>query len=563
MVFVERPATPTPIADASDALTNVHNPMGYPPRVKGKALAPRLDSLDNKTVFLVDCHFDDSGLLLQQVQAWLGEHMPQVQTRLVEKANVYAKDDPELWSRIQSEGDAAIIGVGHCSSCAPAVTAHAMTLDHAYGVPTVMLHTATFEHVIRSTARMNGMPSMRAAFVPMPVMGKTPVELAAYVAGTDPVTRRPVMREIIDGLTGSLDQSDLNGASFERSTPRLVEPDSERNLHAEFLRQNWTDGLPIVLPTDERVQEMLAHTKHAPDEIVGQMRPTHHREAWGYTVEKVAVNAVMAGAEPEYFPVILALASTGISARGSSTSSMASLLVVNGPIRHELGMNCGVGALGPYSHANATIGRAYSLLSQNLQGGSVPDLSYMGSQGNGYSFTNLTFAENEERSPWEPFHVERGFSLDESTVSIFGSVWHTGFTLGLREGHWREAVQRMLLGMDPLCKPLFVLDPIAARQFQERGDFRTKADLAEWAASVARIPAADYWDTQLIQNYIYPRAAVGEEPFASKLAAPADELVPVFAPGDVHTLVVGGETNGYWRLFSGGYSKTVSIDAWR
>ena len=187
----------------------------------------------------------------------------------------------------------------------------------------------------------------------------------------------------------------------------------------------------------------------------------------------------------------------------------------------------------------------------------------MGSQGNGYSFTNLTFAENEERSPWQPFHVEQGFGRDESTVSIFGSVWHTGFTLGLREGHWREAVQRMLLGMDPLCKPLFVLDPIAARQFEERGEFRSKADLAEWAASVARIPAADYWDTQLIQDYVYPRAAVGEEPFASKLAAADDELVPVFAPGDVHTLVVGGETNGYWRLFSGSYSKTVSIDAWR
>src|SRR3954464_6461931 len=98
MVFVERPATTTPITDARaarDALTSVHNPMGYPPRVKGKALAPRLDSLDDKTVFLVDCHFDDSGLLLEQVQAWFGEHMPQVRTQLVEKANVYARDDPE------------------------------------------------------------------------------------------------------------------------------------------------------------------------------------------------------------------------------------------------------------------------------------------------------------------------------------------------------------------------------------------------------------------------------------------------------------------------------------
>ena len=82
--------------------------------------------------------------------------------------------------------------------------------------------------------------------------------------------------------------------------------------------------------------------------------------------------------------------------------------------------------------------------------------------------------------------------------------------------------------MDPLCKPLFVLDPIAARQFVERGGFTTKADLAAWAAEIARIPSADYWDTQLIQNYVYPRAAVGEEPFASRLATQPDELVQMF-----------------------------------
>src|SRR4029434_7033563 len=96
------------------------------------------------------------------------------------------------------------------------------------------------------------------------------------------------------------------------------------------------------------------------------------RDSWEYTVEKVAVNAVMAGARPEYFPVILALAATGASARGSTTSSAAAMMVCKGPVRHELGMNAGIGAMGPYSHANATIGRAYGLLSQNLQGGSLP-----------------------------------------------------------------------------------------------------------------------------------------------------------------------------------------------
>src|SRR5206468_12000315 len=152
-------------------------------------------------------------------------------------------------------------------------------------------------------------------------------------------------------------------------------------------------------------------------EVVGHMRPTQFREYWEYTVEKVAVNAVMAGAAPEYFPVILALAASGVSARGSTTSSAAAMAVVNGPIRHEIGMNCGIGALGPYNHANATTGRAYGLLSQNLQGGSEPGATFMGSQGNNYTYNNITFAENEERSPWEPLHVQQGFSPSATTGS--------------------------------------------------------------------------------------------------------------------------------------------------
>jgi hypothetical protein len=193
--------------------------------------------------------------------------------------------------------------------------------------------------------------------------------------------------------------ADASASAFDHSTPRLLDPDTEDNLQRLFLENNWTDKLPIVLPTEKRVAEMLAHTSRAPDEIVGQMQATEFRVAWQYTVEKVAVNAVMAGARPEYFPVILAIAASQVSARGSTTSSSAAMVVVNGPIRHEIGMNAGIGAMGPYNHANATIGRAYGLLSQNLQGGSVPGVTFMGSQGNSYTYNNVTFAENEERSP--------------------------------------------------------------------------------------------------------------------------------------------------------------------
>ena len=104
--------------------------------------------------------------------------------------------------------------------------------------------------------------------------------------------------------------------------------------------------------------------------------------------------------------------------------------------------------MGPYNHANATIGRAYGLLSQNLQGGSVPGVTYMGSQGNNYAYNNITFAENEERSPWEPFHVQKGFKPADSTVSVFCGCRSTTFCLGLREKYWREHVRDMLAGID-------------------------------------------------------------------------------------------------------------------
>src|SRR5439155_23826820 len=133
---------------------------------------------------------------------------------------------------------------------------------------------------------------------------------------------------------------------------------------------------------------------------------------------------------PEYFPVILAVAASGASARGSTTSSAAGMVVVNGPVRHALGMNVGTGAMGPYNHANATIGRAYGLLSQNLQGGSIPGLTYMGSQGNNYAYANVTFAENEERSPWEPCHVQHGFKPTDSTVSLCTGCQAPAFPLG-------------------------------------------------------------------------------------------------------------------------------------
>ena len=546
-------------------LLTVHNPVGYPPKISRKQPAPRPSSLDGKTVYLIDSKFDDSVELLKQVQAWLGEKMPGVRTELRQMASYYGKDDPALWSEIRERGGVVIIGVGHCSTCSPAVSTHAITLESQYGVPTVAIHTDKFVKIAQSVTRMGGLPQAPSVFVPQPVMGRSAAQLRAYVEGNDPHTGKPVMQSIIEGLTRGLAASEPGEESYARSTPRLVEPATEDELRALFERNRWTDFLPIVLPTEERVAAMLAGTRRRPDEVVGRMQPTPNRGLWEYTVEKVAVNAVMAGAKPEYFPVILALASTGISARGSTSSSASVMTVVNGPIRHEIGMNFGIGAMGPYNHANATIGRAYSLLSQNLQGGSVPGETFMGSLGSNYTYNGITFAENEERSPWEPLHVQKGFAADASTVTVFHGCRSTTFNLGLREAHWREHVKDMLLGTDAITAPVLVLDPITARQFVERGGFDTKDKLIRWLHETAEMPAGRYWDLQLVQNYIYSRATFGpsESPKARYVGVPPDTPVRMFEEKDINVVVTGGEANGYWQIMGAHHKATVSVDEWR
>ena len=179
--------------------------MGYPPKITRKTAAPRLESIDGKTIYLVDCRFDDSIELLKQVQAWFAEHMPAVKTRIVSLSATYQHDDPKTWEEIKTHGDAAIVGVGHCSNCSPAVATHAITLETKYGVPTVALHTDKFDRVVQSVTKMAGLPQAARAFVPQPVMGKTADQLKAYVYGKDPITGRPVMQEIIEALTVALD----------------------------------------------------------------------------------------------------------------------------------------------------------------------------------------------------------------------------------------------------------------------------------------------------------------------------------------------------------------------
>ncbi len=200
---------------------------------------------------------------------------------------------------------------------------------------------------------------------------------------------------------------------------RRIDVGSADDVHEFMYDQGFSDGLPLVPPTPERVLRMLSGTRRDPQEVVAVMPPNMGVA----TVEKIAVNAVMAGCKPEYLPVVIAaveaVCTDAFNIHGVMATTMGAspVMVVNGPIRHRIGMNMKLGALGTGNRANATIGRALRLVVRNV-GGARPDGSERSTLASPMKFT-MCFAEWEERNPWTPLHVERGFDPQDSVVTVF------------------------------------------------------------------------------------------------------------------------------------------------
>ncbi|HWU36608.1 MAG TPA: UGSC family (seleno)protein, partial [Candidatus Acidoferrum sp.] len=210
-------------------------------------------------------------------------------------------------------------------------------------------------------------------------------------------------------------------SSAPEGDERVVVADNPETIFQLFMARGWMDGLPFIPPKEDRVARMLAYTDRDPKEVVALLPPR-----WGEaTVEKLAVNAVMAGCLPQYFPVVMTAVSAmaeepfNLYAIQATTHPCSPLILVNGPIAKELNINGRYNALGQGWRANATIGRAVRLILLNIGGGEpgVLDRATVGQPGK-YSYC---LAENEAENPWMPLHVEKGFSKEDSTVTVFGA----------------------------------------------------------------------------------------------------------------------------------------------
>jgi hypothetical protein len=296
------------------------------------------------------------------------------------------------------------------------VSRFAKTLEQDFNIPTIGSAAANIiNYAINHDFKyMNGSPIRYISF-PFPVAGQPQSVHHRYVfEANDVVSGKPMMNAFIDALTSPLTEKEKYSGpvpeaevAAEPAEPSKLGPDTEENLQRLFKDKDWTDYLPIILPTEERVAEMLKGTSHKRDEVIKTLDwPGGKREV---TVERVAICAVMAGAKPEYLPVILALSNH--VPFGNSTSSMANMILVNGPIRDEIGMNYKTNVMGPHNEANAVIGRSYTIMSKTI-GGLHSGKTTWSTLGSTMQYNNVCIAENEEGLPqgWQPFHVQMGFN---------------------------------------------------------------------------------------------------------------------------------------------------------
>ena len=311
---------------------------------------------------------------------------------------------------------------------------------------------------------------------------------------------------------------------------------AHERLQAELAAAYLSDGLPLVAPTMERVASMLAANGYAADEEISLLPPGFEM----VTANDVAICAVMAGCKPEYLPVLVAAVdalsdmSFNLVGIATTTGSAAPIYIVNGPIVDQIGLNAKNNALGSGNRANATIGRAMTLILQNI-GGAIPGEVDMATLGQPAKYS-CCFAENVEESPWTPLHVERGFAADASVVTAVG-ISGTG---EVNDSDSQEAAglaqtfaQSMLMagisggtgllgGGEPLC----LFPPEWAAMFHRDGFSKQQAKQMIWEQAILPVE-------KLAPAQRKHRMAAASDPNATviRVAEEADDLMIVVAGG--------------------------------
>jgi len=390
--------------------------------------------------------------------------------------------------------------------------------------PAVVLANEGFVTDGRSAASNKGMPVVRIVPETVPCECSIREEAEAGI--------RQALPRILEALVKPLGAEEAAPKAKERAAPaRIVFKGDLHEVNRYFYKRGWGDGLPLLPPTEAAVREMLEGTDLRPEHLVAKIDP----RAGKATVEKIAINAVMAGALPIHLPILIACVEAAtdprahLSSYGVSTGSWAPWWIVNGPVRADARVNCATGALSPGDIANAAIGRAMGLILKNI-GGARKAVEDMGVYGNPGKYSSV-IGEHEEGNPWEPLHAEQGFERGDSAVTVFfpncfNQIWQYG-------SDDRGILDTLIYNLPPGRSGLtcLLMNAQHAATLAKKG--WTKAAIGKYVYEFARVPAY--------------RHSIGHEGGGWTMrrleTVPPNELaaVPIVpSPEHVRVLVAGG-----------------------
>jgi hypothetical protein len=356
-----------------------------------------------------------------------------------------------------------------------------------------------------------------------------------------PVAQQANGRWVDDVLRDRVAEGALAGRrTFSIEVPRRrVEvfrgDELDETVNARFYARGWTDGLPIVVPTIGRVEETLRYASAPAQHVIGEVDPM----SGVATIEKIAINAVMAGCRPEYFPVVLAatraLIDPQFNLRGVQTTdeNVAPLVIVSGPIAAQLEINSDLGVLGPGWQANATIGRTIRLIMQNI-GGGWPGIVSLAGVGQPGRYT-LCVAENLAKSPWPALHVDAGLAANDSAVTVMRAEACVNVTGGLDDLANVMASALSAFSLLHGGRVAVLISPYTARQLAADGF--DKPAVARYLHEHARIRTED-WERLWIRKEI--AASYGVPAWVTQ-AAPSGRIPVVESAEDIVIIVAGGE----------------------
>jgi hypothetical protein len=329
-------------------------------------------------------------------------------------------------------------------------------------------------------------------------------------------------------------------------------------VYEYFYTQGWTDGLPIIPPTDDLVQEMLRYTDRAPDDVVAELPP----QQGDATVRRIAINAVMAGCRPQYLPVLITALEAmmaphyNLYGRQTTTHPGAHLMLINGPIAKELEVNARFNVFGQGWRANATLGRTIRLLLMNV-GGGIPGVTDMATHGHPGKYS-YTLAEDEDGSPWNPFHVDRGYTPEVSTVTMLcAEAPHNindqvSKTPELYLGSAASAMAH--LGGNPLYRSGLDTEHMLVVTAE------TAQWLAEWGWAKRDMSAFLFQEARQPVRLLRHRGGWELGPLAPGVNADDDDaMVPIVSrPEDILIVVAGGPGRHMNAVLTSSYTKSVT-----